>query len=262
MADLTHDQRVAREKKIIEHEDSDFEKELSYPVRKSNDMIQKSRYSLSLREQRLLLYIISKIKTDDTGEERYKVSFKDAVKICGASDKGGLAYNIVFEAFATLRDKGFTIYTKKGRVQCAFIEHPEQDGDGNMEYNFDPYVVPYLFQVKKRFTQYDLGIAIRMKSIYGIRLYELLKSYSNLKTKRFTLEELRERLDADTASYKKNYGLFKKYVLEPALKDIETSDLRVSYIEIKEGRKVVAIDFVITEDVMAYYERGLLDSGK
>ena len=101
-----------------------------------------------------------------------------------------------------------------------------------------------------------------MKSTYGIRLYELLKSYSNLKTKRFSLDELRERLDADTASYKKNYGLFKKYVLEPALKDIEYSDLRVSYIEIKEGRKVIAVDFVISQDVLAYYERGLLDSGK
>ena len=102
----------------------------------------------------------------------------------------------------------------------------------------------------------DGGTGINFEHLFGHCLVD------ETIDKRFTLEELRERLDADTASYKKNYGLFKKYVLEPALKDIETSDLRVSYIEIKEGRKVVAIDFVITEDVMAYYERGLLDSGK
>lgn len=268
MTKPTHEERLKRAQIIAEkneQEESTLEKALSYPVRKSNDMIQKSRYSLTLREQRLLLYIISKIKADDIGNELYRIKLRDAAKICGVLEKDidGRTYKAVFDSFATLRDRGFTIYTERGtRVQCAFIEHPTQDESGDIVFNFDPYVVPYLFQVKKRFTQYNLGMVIKCRSTYGIRLYELLKSYENLKEKKFTLEELRERLGAESNSYKKNYGVFKKYVLLPAVKDLESTDLKVDFIELKEGRRIVGIEFIITEDMMQYYEKGGIFDGE
>lgn len=249
MGKLTHEQKLlfAQKEEEREAETSAAEKALSYPVRKSNDMIQKSRYSLTLREQRLLLYAISKIKEDDDGTKRYKISIREAARICGQTDKiGKLLIDNVFESFATLRDKGFTIFTDRGtKVHCAFIEHPEQDKEGNIEYNFDKYIVPYLFRVKKQFTQYDLGTVVKMRSTYGIRLYELLKSFQYLGGKRILLPELRERLGAEEKSYDK-YSLLKKYVLEPALNDIKNTDLRVDYVEMREGKKVVGINFIIS----------------
>ncbi len=261
---LTHEERQRLAEAIAkrQEEETEFDKELSLPVRKSNDMIQKSRYSLSLREQRLLLYCISKIKPEDTGTERYKIKLRDATKICGVSEKNinGQVYNDVFNAFSTLRDRGFTIYTDKGRARVAFIDNPEQDKEGNIEFNFNKYVVPYLFNVQKRFTQYNLRIAVKMRSVYGIRLYELLKSYQNLGSKRFELDELRGLLGAAEKSYKEKFGLFRKNVLEPAMKDIDNTDLKVSYIEIKEGRRISAIEFIISDDLMGYYEKaGLFD---
>lgn len=246
---ITHEQilELAKREEKRDEEQTRAEKMLSYPVRKSNDMIQKSRYSLSLREQRLLLYAISLIKEDDKGEERYKIGIRDAARICGQTEKiGKLLIDNVFDGFAALADKGFAIYTEREtKVQCHFIEHPEQDKEGNIEFNFDPYIVPYLFNVKKKFTQYDLGIVVKMRSTYGIRLYELLKSFEYLKSKRILLPELRERLGAQEKSYDK-YSLFKKYVLEPALNDIKNTDLCVDYVEMKEGKKVVGIHFVIS----------------
>lgn len=255
---LTHEQKTKLAETMAKRQEQEtaLEKELSLYVRKSNDMIQKSRYTLSLREQRLLLYCISKIKPDDKGDTRYIIKLRDAVKICGYNENsiGGQAYNDVFDAFKILRDRGFTIPTEKGRARVAFIDNPEQDKDGNMEFNFNKYVVPYLFDVKKKFTQYNLRVVIKFRSTYGIRLYELLKSYQNLGEKIFTLDELRERLGAEEQSYKK-YGLFRKNVLEQALKDIENSDLKVSYIEIKEGRKVTSLQFIISDDTIGYYEK-------
>ena len=247
MGSLTHEQKLLYAQRSEAEITPATEKALSYPVRKSNEMIQKSRYSLSLREQRLLLYAISMIKEDDDGKQRYKISIKDAARICGQTDKiGKLLIDSVFDGFATLRDKGFAIYTERGtKIQCAFIEHPEQDKDGNIEFNFDRYIVPYLFNVKKKFTQYDLGMVVKMRSTYGIRLYEYAKSYQYLGSKRILLPELRERLGAEEKSYNK-YSLFKKYVLEPALNDIENTDLRVDYVEMREGRKVVGINFIIS----------------
>ena len=258
----THEERVSREGLIIQRHANEggLEQELSYRVRKSNKMIQESRFSLSLREQRLLLYLISKIKESDNGGERYKVKISTVARILGVRNSDQKidekTYKEVFAAFSTLRDKGFTLYTDRNTiVHCAFIDDPEQDKDGNMEFTFNRFVVPYLFQVKKRFTEYNMDMILPLRSSYGIRLYELLLSYtySDTYTKDIPIEELRERLGADSKTYSK-YALFKEKVLLPALRDLKKTDLRVDYLEIRKERKVISIRFVISKDYMQYWE--------
>ena len=256
----THEDKVARERLLIEKHENEaaFEQELSYCVRKSNEMIQRSRNSLSLREQRLLLYLISKIKETDNGDERYKVSITTAGRMTGALSKDnkvdGKTYKDVFAAFSTLRDRGFTLFTERGTiVRCAFIDNPEQDKEGNMEFSFNKFVIPHLFKVKKKFTQYKLDMVLPLRSSYGIRLYELLLSYTYKEsfTKEFTIDELKKLLGADSDSYKK-YTPFHDYVLLPAMRDLKMTDLKVDFVEIRKGRQVTAIRFVITKDYEQY----------
>jgi len=255
---LTHEQKV----KIAQNRAADEpaardDKALTYPVKKSNEMIQRSRYSLTLTEQRLLLYLISRIQKSDKGQKRYKVKIRDACKVCGFDIKNldGRTYKAVYDAFSALRDKGFTVYPESGgRTRCAWIERPHQDEKGNMEFNFDPEIVPYLFDVQKKFTMYQLENVARMRSTYGIRLYELLKSYENIRHLKIDLAKLRGLLDAEEKSYTK-YTRFRERVLEPALKDIAFTDLKVDYIEHKTGRKVTEIEFIIDPAGAELYER-------
>lgn len=103
--------------------------------------------------------------------------------------------------------------------------------------------MPYLLELKKNYTKYQLQNIIPMKSKYGIRLYELLKSYLNLGKVRFSIEELKIRLDSTNYTNLKD---FKRRVLEPALKDIEVySDLTVEPVFIKVKNKCVAIEFIL-----------------
>lgn len=255
MTELSHKDRVKLEQRY-ENEFDRKEREkitISYPVRKSNEMIQRSRYNLTLREQRLLLYLISNIQKGDKGDKRYKIKIRDACKVCGIDDKeiSGSIYKAVYEAFGALRNKGFTIYPETGgRVICAWIEHPHQDENGDMEFNFDPYIVKYLFDVQKRFTQYKLQAVVKMKSTYGIRLYELLKSHMDAYRKKgvFTVgvDDLRRALGAEHKAYAL-YGKFKQTVLTKALEDVARSEIKVDYIELKNKLKVEAIKFVMTD---------------
>lgn len=262
MPELTHEQRVEMaQRRVNESELDQSEKALSYPVRKSNELIQRSRYELSLHEQRLLNYLISKIQKNDNGSKRYKIKIREACKIIGLEADGeeisGAIYASVYKCFSALRDKGFDIYTERGtKVRCGWLEHPEQNQDGEMEYNYDPRVIPYLFHIQKRFTQYQLNTIMEMRSSYGICLYELLKSYANIKRKTFTVDELRERMGATSKAYN-HYGVFKQKVIDRAMKDLEFSDLKVSYIENKVARKVVSLEFIITDisGSVEYYER-------
>lgn len=100
-----------------------------------------------------------------------------------------------------------------------------------------------------------------MKSQYSIRLYELLKSYYDMKVgqtdrrewkektykpKKISwiveLEELKKLLMVDTIKSYENYKNMRIKVLEPAQKEInELTDINVYFEPITKGRKVVKL---------------------
>ena len=117
-------------------------------------------------------------------------------------------------------------------------------GSGSVKISLSRNLAPYLIGLRKQYTQIPLFNILPMKSKYGIRLYEILKSYANLGSKRISIDELKKRLNAE--SYKDTSN-FKKKVLFPALKDIEEyGDVKVSTIFIKTKNKITHIEFVIT----------------
>ena len=233
-------------------EPTQAEKDLALTVRKSNQLIQRNRFELSLTEQRLLLYCISRIKPTDKGTETYTIKLRDVCKVCGIEETiNGGAYKAIRAALKKLDSYNFELKDDKGRIHFVHwirstVLDPEDVHAASARFEFDPKIIPYLFDVRKYFTQYQLDMVMKMKSTYGIRLFELLKSYANIRAKRFTLAELRYLLGAENKSYEK-YGLFRTRVLDPAIKDIMTySDLNVTYREIKNGQRVESIEFLIT----------------
>lgn len=64
-------------------------------VAKSNALIQRSRYSLTLQQQRILLFLISKIKPTDTPEETYTFSIEEFCKVCGITASTGDYYKTI-----------------------------------------------------------------------------------------------------------------------------------------------------------------------
>lgn len=248
MDGLTHEKLLQIERN--NPKETQLEKDMRVPVRKSNQLIQRNRFDMTVREQRLLLYCISRIKPTDKGGELYTVRIRDVCRASGIEgDIDGEAYGAVREAVKKLDSYNFELRDDHGAVNFVhWIRDTKIDRrKGAIYFRFDPMVTPYLFNVRKYFTQYDLNNVIQLHSGYAMRLYELLKSYENIRGKEFTIAELRYLLVAENRSYDK-YSLFKKYVLEPAVNEIkDTTDLKTDYIEIKKGRKVTGIKFVISD---------------
>lgn len=253
MPRIPHEKRVEIERQLSS-QPTQAEKDQSLTVRKSNELIQRNRFDMTLREQRLLLYCISRIKPTDKGKETYKISIRDVCAACGIVDNvTGGAYRAMKEAVKKLDSFNFFMRDVDGRDHLVhWIEHVVIDPEGKkkacIQFNFDPRIVPYLFDVKKRFTSYELGNVMQMQSVYGVRLYELSKSYEFRGGHEFTLAELRYLMGAEEESYKR-YSNLKQKIIEPAIKEVNSySDLKVDYIEIKEGRKVTGIKFIISDN--------------
>lgn len=230
-----------REKK---RPDKDIAIEREMPIVKSNLLIQKSRYSLSMQEQKIVLYLISKIKPEDTGLKEYTFDIKDFCKVIGVDYDSGGNYSYIKNTILELTKKVFWLQNGDEEVTVRWLDRGKTNkGSGIVKLKLDEYLMPYLIQLKNHFTQYNLYYVLAMKSQYSVRLYELLKSYQNLHTCTFSLAELKKLLSAET--YHQFYH-FKQKVIEPAVKEIELySDINVTYELMKKGRAYDKITFTI-----------------
>ena len=71
-------------------------------VVKSNELIQKSRYKLSLPQQKIILYLCSLIQPHDESFKLHTFEIRELCKICGI-ETGGKQYELLK---ATLKDIG------------------------------------------------------------------------------------------------------------------------------------------------------------
>ena len=214
-------------------------------VVKANELIQKSRFSLSLQQQKVVLYLISQITPFDEDFKLYEFSIVEFCKVCGIDYDSGKNYADLKAAIKEIADKSVWIRLANGKQTLVrWIEKPYiDDNSGLIQIKLDADMKPYLLQLKENFTQYELLWTLNFKSKYTIRLYELVKSihYHELDTysRDFTLEELRGMLGAETY---KTYQTFKVRVLEPSIEEVnQYSDKNVSFEPIKNGRAVSKI---------------------
>ena len=216
----------------------------NYNVVKHNDLIQRSRYNLTLQEQKIIVYLISKIQMNDTNLDLCELQIKEFCEICGIDETSGKNYAALKQAVMALRNKGFWVNINGEYISMSWIEKARiSPKSGTIKIKLDDDMKPYLLELKERFTSYKLYFILAMKSKYSIRLYEILKSYQKLNQCEFEIEQLKKLLDAETYEI---FADFRVRAVDVAVKEINTySDISVSYSLEKQGRMFHKIKFSI-----------------
>lgn len=234
-------------------------------VIKANKLIQESRFNLSTQQQKMVLYLISKITPYDEDFEEYEFTIMDFCKVCGIT-LSGTNYADLKEQIKRIADKSLWVEIRPGEeTLLRWIEKPYIDTkSGIIRIRLDRDMKPFLLRLKQNYTQYELIWTLHFKSKYSIRLYELIKSIhfreNETYIRRFELEELRRLLGADTYA---RYKDFRVYALQPAVDEInEYSDKNISWKPIKDGRAVAYIEFTITTkgDIQKSFVRDLVET--
>lgn len=233
----------------IQENNFELEKNLiqyrEYKVIKANDLIQKSRFQLSMQEQKIILYVISKIKPKENEFILQNFNIPEFCKICGIDNGNGKNYKNIKDTIKILADKSVWIMLEDSSetlvrwINKAWINKKS----GIVKIRLDDDMKPYLLQLQERFTQYELLYTLAMRSQYSIRLYELLKSYEFQHKKIFDIEELKKILSAENYI---RFPDFKRKVLDISMREINNlSDITVVYEIIKESRRYAKIEFLI-----------------
>lgn len=214
-----------------------------------NKLIQ-SNYRTTLQEKRIILWVMSQIKFEDKDFKRYILKISDFAKMLGFNNNHNI-YKEVEGITSKLLSKVIHIEEpdEKKLIQTSFFSSAiYKYGEGTVEFTFDPSLKPYLLALRNNYTSLSLNTVIQFTSQYAIRIYELLKQYSTIGFRIIDLKELKSYLGIPASEYQL-YSSIKNRILKFAERDINNkSDINFSYIEIKNGKKVSALKFIITKN--------------
>lgn len=217
-------------------------------VVKGNKLVE-ATYTLSLAEQRVLLFAIAHIDSRTSPGSRICLlitagEMAEAFKLSTVR-----AYNLLTEVAERLYERSVLIHApdpERPEVEkvltrwVSSIRYLPQRGA--VELVFAEGIVPLLCSLRQQFSRYRLEHVAQLSSSYAIRLYELLIQWRERGTRTVELDWLRERFDLQ-GKYA-NIRDFKARILKPAVQQINAhSDLWVDWEQHKRGRVVHALTF-------------------
>ncbi len=217
-----------------------------FSITKANTLVE-ANYRLTLSQQRVILLMVSMIHPDDEDFKEYRIYTKDLMDILDITRPN--LYAQMIKMIFDLMHIVLTIRISDSEyLNTHWISSQQYKiGGGYSEITFDPKLKPFLLCLKDRFTTYKLENVIRLKSVYSIRIYELLKQYQNIGKRTITIDGLRSMLRIEPKEYRL-YGDFKRKVIMVAYREInEKTDISFEYKEKKLGRKVNEIEFIINK---------------
>ncbi|MDD0115899.1 replication initiation protein, partial [Shigella flexneri] len=87
--------------------------------------------------------------------------------------------------------------------------------------------MPYLCELEDNFTKYQLSQACALRSVHSWRLLELFEQMNTNKENNgwlsISLEDFHHAMESPD-SYKTTFGLLRKYMIEPAVKELTEKD--------------------------------------
>lgn len=220
-----------------------------------------ARYKLSLQEKRIVLWLLTQIKPNDYDFKAHRLEIVEFSKMVGL--KVNNQYSQLQEVTLNLMKRVLRIYepATKSILQVAWLSSAHYElNKGYVLLEFSPKLKPYLLQLKSHFTKLSISDMMQLTSTYSVRFYELLKQYESVKQREISVEDIRNYCGIAKTEYTR-YNDFKKNVLERAKKEInEKTDLTIGYKELKESRKIVAIEWTIKKKVPEQKEQLKLTS--
>ncbi len=220
-------------------------------VVKENSLVRHTRYDLSLSEQKVLIYIISKIMADDKDFKHITFRISDYMQVAGIKHRGGSAYEYIKNSIKSLSDKSWWIQSydaKVGKKEGLFrwVDTAEiSENSGEVEIVLSDSLRPYLLDIRGNFVKYNLVNILVLHSKYAVRLYEIFKSYLWLNKYEVSLQEFKNILNITGYN---DYTELKRKVIQPSIKEINKyTDLDIDFKAIKKGKRTDKLVFYIKE---------------
>lgn len=222
-------------------------------VVKSNKLVQ-ALQTLTLSETRLLQLAIVDARETGQGLSTDEPLELNATRYAQAFNVSpDAAYLALIDAEDSLFKRQFTIINEDGTpTKSRWIQDANyKKGEGRILVTLTRVVIEHVTKIdgfEQYFTSYHLKKTSDFKSVYAVRLYELLMQWKSVgKTPIFELNKFRNQLGIGVNEYTRMEA-FKRRVLDIAIDQInEFSDITVKYEQHKKGRSISGFSFTFKQ---------------
>lgn len=230
----------------------------------ANKFIQHARYRLTPREQKLIIYMSSFIKPEDSDFDTYLVPVSDLESVFRDDEdkKHGSFYERLDDLLDSITDKKISFPTEfelegrrmRGHINWVSGAVPRKDKRGVLcvEFGFSPQMKPFMLGLREKFTKIELLEVARMTSGFSIRIFQICKSYYYEHAKygrnvyKTGVENLKEILGIEDKY--PDFRNFRRKVLNVAKDEINAkTGLEIEYEFIRQGRRIGEIHITINE---------------
>jgi hypothetical protein len=207
--------------------------DLSHLARKVSNVLLYQAYDdlLTKQQHSIPIKLLAKLVGWDHAKDHEKI--KDAVRELNATR---IEFNLM--------EDGEEVWETTSLIASARI----RKRSGIVEWEYTRQMAARLYE-PAMYARINLGIQRDIGSGYALALYENIVRFRNVKhTGDWEIEKIRQLLGATAPTYDE-YKRFSAFVLKPSIEQINKStDIQVSPIYKKNGRRIVAINFEIADN--------------
>lgn len=220
-----------------------------------SNLVARAAQGLTLIEKRVIA--LGMAKTDSVPAKDLVLASREGWRIKFSAAEYAEAYDVSLDAaYQQMKSAGEQFLKRtvrrfekdsKGKI----LEHASNwlsgttyhQHQGWVEIRFSYEVAPHLLGLRTQFISYKLKQAAALRSIYAWRLFECLQSWKAKGIWSPTVEAFANAMDAP-ASFRTNFGMLRRRVIEPAIKELRERNGMEIDLELKKyGRKVTDLVF-------------------
>lgn len=232
---------------------------MSRPVRNNINAIQSyifttAKYDFSVYEKRIMYRMIEFAQDDIKGvmirDHMHKIQptlFGKDITMPVADilkNEQDQHYTLAKKAFKSLARKGIEYEDDDMWTFTNIIVNPRIDKKGRtVTFSVIDDVWRCILDFSKGYRKYELLTAMSFKSVYSMRMYELMSG--QVRPLEFSIDDLKNRFGIKD-KYKRPID-FKRFVLDAAKKELDiASPYSFNYVDVKHGHSIVGFKFYPT----------------
>ena len=217
-------------------------------IYQSNELTE-ARHEMSALEKNIVYLLMCELKEDDVPQKEYCIdtSQSESLRKVQIEDLRQAARNLLSRVYYIKKPNGNIL-----AVTLMTVARYDQR-DGKLRIRISQKLLPYLIILRDNFTEFQLQVALSLKSKYSKRIYEMISQHKESGEFSISVEELKWRLSLQDP-YKGveqylNWTSFQKAVLNRSQKELkQKSDISFTYTAKKTGRKYTHLEFQIHDN--------------
>lgn len=213
------------------------------------------KQALKLNSAKLIRAAIMQVVRDDAELKPYIITISELAELLNVPKSN--IYRDIDDITDDITSNPVYIREESARNKVRWIKIPwvtrcEYHSDIGVALKLNDELKPFLLNLKEHYTQYTLDSILVMKSVYAIRLYELLQS--KIMTRilprtgtdiELSVETIKECCGCESKAYN-TFSNIRSRVIDIAVKEInEKTSFTLSYKYVKKGKSIVALIFHI-----------------